>query len=102
MSMTVYQPSPKGIKRGFTGSERIVFINEHYVWLEQIDTGYKFETGEYDTGDAFEWKPKFKKPDSLWKAVDEIDPSTITGLDRLSDYNLKANEAELKEMGLIS
>lgn len=93
MKLTVYAPTSKGIKRGLKSDDRIVFVNEHYVWLKQIPNGYRF-----GQGDVFEWKPRKRKPDSLWAATEIINGHEISNVDDISDYNLKVNQKELDEI----
>jgi hypothetical protein len=95
MHMNTYKPTAKGIKRGLAPTARIMFINEHYVHIAPTISGYRFQQG-----DAFEWKPGYKRPDSLWQVEAEIDPTSILDQDLISQYNRTENAVELAQMGI--
>jgi hypothetical protein len=95
MKLTVYRPTAKGLRKGLSEHSRIMFLNEHYIWIAATTTGYRFMQG-----DAFEWKPKFKQPDSMWCAIDEVETTTIVDAGLISAYNVKTNKNELTAMGI--
>lgn len=95
--MQAYRPSKKGLKWGINEHSRIFFLDSHYVFFVEQNGTYAFEDG-----DVFEWKPKMKKPDSLWVTDKDIDPKMIANSEGISEYNRIANVAQLSQMGLSS
>lgn len=95
MDLIVYAPTAKGIKAGLNEHSRIMFLNEHYIHITPCKHGYRFSQG-----DAFEWKPGMKNPDSYWKADCEVETTTIIDSALISDYNKDTNKNELKLMGI--
>jgi len=93
MKFTCYEPTTKGLKKGLKSNHRILFLDEHYVHLNYNEQQYSFQDG-----DAFEWKPGMKKPDSLWKRYEEIESKNITGFENISSYNLKSNKEQINRM----
>lgn len=95
MKLTVYQPSAKGLRAGLSEHSRIMFLNEHYVHIAPCKAGYRFMQG-----DAFEWMPKRKKPDSLWRAIEEVETTEILDAELISEYNRETYQTELAAMGI--
>lgn len=97
----MYKPSKKGLAKGLSLDDRIVFYKEHYVWFKVVPTGYRFDFGEWKTGDVLEWKPKFKKPDSLWVEDGMINMTVIQNVENISEDNVERGENILQEIGVI-
>ena len=97
MKLTVYKPSAKGLRAGLSEYSRIMFMNEHYIWIAPTVAGYRFMQG-----DAFEWMPKRKQPDSLWRATDEVETTEIVDAEQISDYNRETYKTELTAMGIVA
>ena len=94
--MNVFKPSAKAIAAGANPHSRIMYMNEHYIHIAPTRAGYRFMQG-----DAFEWKPNLKKPDSLWKKETTVDPKLIVDSDLISVYNKKTYKKELDALGII-
>ena len=95
MKLMVYKPSVKGIKAGINPHKRIMFLNEHYIHINACKSGYYFSEG-----DAFEWRPGLKKPESYWVSIDEVETTALIDSVQISKYNRDVNADELKLMGI--
>ena len=57
-------------------------LNETYIWLNHDN---KFNQKE----DCFEWKPKFRKPDSMWIVTNEQVDTSCLNFEDLNEYSKK-------------